>query len=155
MEFRSEEARNRRVAREGRRGMMKHALVVVVLAVVALVSGRASAALGSACQPPHNPNLAPYAPAFITSPTSGTVVNSTESITLSGYASVYGTNVLNVYARNWAAPYGTQAFITSISVPSTSPVTTSLGTLYEWTATLSLPQSGYAEYWVPRSTRRA
>jgi hypothetical protein len=104
MEFRSEEARNRRVARVGRRGMMKHALVVVGLAVVALVSGRALAALSPACQPPHNPNLAPYAPAFITSPTSGTVVNSTESITLSGYSSVYGTSVLSVYARTGPHP---------------------------------------------------
>jgi len=67
-------------------------------------------------------------------------------VTVTGYAA--GPTV-DVFARNWSKTPSTQDRVASISVPRSTPVSTSLGTLYRWTAVLSLSPAAYPQYWVP------
>ena len=81
--------------------IMKRLVAVVVLAVITLTSAPALADAGTliSCLP----QFSAYTPAFITSPTSDSVVNSTQLISLAGYAPAAGTTV-NILARNWTSP---------------------------------------------------
>ena len=109
---------------------MKRLVAVVVLAVITLTSAPALADAGTliSCLP----QFSAYTPAFITSPTSDSVVNSTQLISLAGYAPAAGTTV-NILARNWTSPPSfSQDQIGSFTVPSTNPVSTPSGTLYYW-----------------------
>jgi hypothetical protein len=77
---------------------MRHLPAIFALAVVVLASARAMALPVGRC-PPGLIHM--YSPAFVTSPTSGTAVDSTQSIPVTLYVpSLEG--YINVYARNWA-----------------------------------------------------
>jgi hypothetical protein len=120
---------------------MKRLLAVVALAAVTLVSVHASAILINPCVPGDDSIV----PGFITNPTSGTVVDSTQSITIQGYATAPGP--ANSYARNWANVPFSEDLIDTIDVPAANEVSTNL---YFWSYDLVLTPADYPEYWVPK-----
>jgi hypothetical protein len=124
---------------------MRHLPAVFALAVVVLTSARAAALPVGGCPPGL---IHTYSPAFVTSPTSGTAVDSTQSIPLTLYVpSLEG--YINVYARNWADDFQQTPIQTITPPPGASSVTTELGTYYYWTYPLTLTQPENDEYWAP------
>jgi hypothetical protein len=95
----------------GSRGVMRHLPAIFALAVVVLASARAMALPVGGCPPGL---IHTYSPAFVTSPTSGTAVDSTQSIPLALYVPS-PEGYINVYARNWAGDFA-QALIQTIKL---------------------------------------